>query len=275
MIQWRLYNGALVPKEPPHIAPTAEDLANAKAMGGYRFISYATDFDCGVETPWWYVIKDEPIVLEEIPSAKIRYCIKKGLRHVTIERIDPKEHGEAMYQCYEKAQTRYKVHDGHTTKEAFLRGLETDPAEYYGVFFTETGLMVAYSRNEVQGDFVSMSVIKYDPDYLKYNVSAALTYTLLCEYLNTGRCKYISDGQRSVRHKSNIQDYLERTFAFRKAYSCLNLCYSPTMKLAVTLLYPFRKLINKIAGENILLNNIASVLKMEEISRQCHKILHK
>ena len=47
------------------------------------------------------------------------------------------------------------------------------------------------------------------------------------------------------------------------------------MKLAVSLLYPFRKLIDKIAGENILLNNIASVLKMEEISRQCHKILHK
>ncbi|MBR4308999.1 MAG: hypothetical protein IKT58_05295 [Oscillospiraceae bacterium] len=244
-------------------------------MGGYRFISYTTDFDCGVETPWWYVIKDEPIVIDDIPSSKIRYSIRRGLRFVTAERIDPRNYGEAMYQCYEKAQTRYKVHEGHVDKEAFLRNLETDHAEYYGVFFTETGLMVAYARNDVQGDCLSMTVIKYDPEYLKYNISSALTYTILCDYLNTGRCKYVSDGQRSVRHKTNIQDYLEHTFGFRKAYSRLNICYSPVMKLAVTFLYPFRKLIDKVAGENILLNNIASVLKMEEISRQCRKILKK
>ena len=73
MIRWKKYNGALIPDEPPHCSPTAEDLAAARKMGGYRFISYTTDFDCPYETPWWYVIKDDPVILENIPSSNTRY----------------------------------------------------------------------------------------------------------------------------------------------------------------------------------------------------------
>ena len=272
MIRWKKYNGALIPDEPPHRSPTAEDLAAARKMGGYRFISYTTDFDCPYETPWWYVIKDDPVILENIPSSNTRYKIKKGLRFVSVRQIDPLEYGDAMYECYERAQSRYKAHEGHVSKEDFLRGLQEEGAEYYAAFFTENGRLVAYVKNVLFPQCVNMSVIKYDPEYLKYQVSAALTYTVLQDYLNSGRCKYVLDGQRAIRHKTNIQEYLEQYFGFRKAYCRLNLIYSPLMKVAVTVLYPFRKVLEKMAGEQILLNNIVSVLKMEEIAKQCRKL---
>ena len=270
MVEWKRYNGALVPVEPPHIEPTSEDVERGKKQGGYRFISYTTDFDCEEETAWWYVIKDDPIDLETVKSS-VRYKINKGLRYADIRRIDHRALGRELYACYCKAQARYRAHDGHVSEEAFLAALQQDNAEYYGAFFRENGQLIAYVKNVVRGDCVDMSVIKYDPDYLKYQISAALTYRVIFDYLNGGQCKYVLDGQRAIRHKTNIQDYLEDYFGFRKAYGRLQMVYSPVMKVLVTLLYPFRTLIERLAGDRVLLNNVASVLKMEEIRRACRK----
>ena len=150
--------------------------------------------------------------------------------------------------------------------------MEKDSSEYYGAFFIETGELVAYVKNDITTDCVEMSVIKYDPEYLKYQISAAVTYQVLHDYLNQGRCKYVLDGQRAIRHKTNIQEYLEHYFGFRKAHCRLHIVYSPPMWVAVKVLYPFRKVIEKKAGNHVLLNNVAAVLKMEEIRRQCRKM---
>ncbi len=270
MIEWRRYNGALIPRTPPHIEPAPEDVARGKKLGGYRFMTYTTDFDCGEELPWWYVIKDDPIDLQLVKSS-VRYKINKGLRYVDIRRIDHRQWGEELYHCYSRAQERYRAHEGSVSREDFIQDLQQDPSEYYGAFFRETGQLVAYVKNVVQGDCVNMSVIKYDPEYLKYQISAALTYQVIHDYINEGRCKYVLDGQRAIRHKTNIQEYLEDYFGFRKAYCRLQMVYSPMMKPAVTFLYPFRSLIERLAGERVLLNNVASVLKMEEIRRACRK----
>jgi hypothetical protein len=217
------------------------------------------------------VIKDDPIVLEEVKSS-FRYKINKGLRYVRVEKIDHRAYGEAIYSCYCKAQERYQAHEGFVQKEAFLQALEKDSSEYYGAFFIETGELVAYVKNDITTDCVEMSVIKYDPEYLKYQISAAVTYQVLHDYLNQGRCKYVLDGQRAIRHKTNIQEYLEHYFGFRKAHCRLHIVYSPPMWVEVKVLYPFRKVIEKKAGNHVLLNNVASVLKMEEIRRQCRKM---
>ncbi len=271
MFKWKKYNGAIVPAGAPHIPPTDEEIAQGKRMGGYRFITYVTDFDCEEETLWWYVIKDTPLILEEIESPNTRHKIRKGLRHVEIRKIDCRDYGEELYNCFMKAQQRYTAHEGYVSKEDYLKGVEKDTAQYYGAFFKESNELVAYVKNYIHEDCVDMSVIKYDPDYLKYQVSAALTYEVVRDYMNEGKCKYIMDGQRAIRHKTNIQDYLEHNFGFRKAYCRLHMIYSTKMKVLVTLLYPFRGLLGKIAGDRVFLNNVVSVLKMEEIRRACEK----
>ena len=270
MVTWKKYNGALVPETPPHIAPTPQDVETAKKMGGYRFISYVTDFDCAEETPWWYVIKDTPLIPEELPAKK-RYKITRGLRFADVRKIDPKEHGAALYRCFVKAQARYEAFQSEVTEEGFLKGLQNDDAEYYAAFFRESGELIAYAKNVVYEDCLSLSVMKLDPDYLKYETSAALVYQIVEDYVNRGPYKYVSDGQRAIRHKTNIQDYLEHNFGFRKAYCRLHMVYSGKMKWIVKLLYPFRRWVEKLAGDRVFLNNVASVLKMEEIQRACQK----
>ena len=67
-------------------------------------------------------------------------------------------------------------------------------------------------------------------------------------------------------HKSNYQDYLMKNFGFRKAYCKLHIQYRPLMKLAVNMLYPFRKLFYKMKGRGPV-RMVRAVLKMEEIHR--------
>lgn len=270
MIKWKKYNGALIPDAPPHIAPTAEDVEAAKKIGGYRFITYVTDFDCNEETPWWYIIKDTPLIPEDMTSKK-RYNITRGQRLAEVRKIDCREYGAQMYCCFIKAQERYEAFQNDVTEEAFLKGLQEDTAEYYGVFFRETNALVAYARAVVHSNSVEWTVSKYDPEYLKYKVSAALVYQLVHDYINEGHHKYISGGQRAIRHKTNVQETLEHDYQFRKAYCRLHIIYSPRMKVIVTLLYPFRKCVEKMEGKNVFLNNVSSVLKMEEIRRVCQK----
>ena len=269
MFEWRVYKGAIIPGAPPHTEPGPEDVLRAKKLGKYRFISYTTDFDCPEETAWWYVLKDAPLHLEDIPSQNMRYKIRKGLKYVEVRKIDGKDYGEALYDCYLKAQKRYKAYGGSASKEIFMERLQTDPADYYAAFFRETGQLVAYMRNDVYDDYVDMTVIKYDPDFLKYQISAALTYQVVHDYMEDGRYKYVLDGQRAIRHKTNIQEYLEHNFGFRKAYCRLNIVYSPSMKLLVSIAYPFRKLLERLAGERVFFNNVLSVLNMEQIRREC------
>ncbi len=270
MVKWKKYNGALVPDGAPHTLPTPQDVEAAKKMGGYRFITYVTDFDCAEETPWWYVIKDTPLIPEEL-HAKKRYKITRGLRFADVRKIDCREYGTELYRCFIKAQERYEAFQNEVTEEAFLKGLQKDDAEYYGAFFRESGELIAYAKNVMYDDCLSLSVMKLDPDYLKYEISAALVYQIVHDYVNQGDYKYVSDGQRAIRHKTNIQDYLEHNFGFRKAYCRLHMVYSPMMKAVVTLLYPLRKWVEKLAGKRVFLNNVASVLKMEEIHRACCK----
>lgn len=270
MVKWKKYNGALIPDAPPHIEPTAQDIEAAKKMGGYRFITYVTDFDCGEETPWWYVIKDTPLLLDDLPSKK-RYNITHGSRLSEVRRIDCRDYGPELYRCFIKAQERYEAFRNEITEEAFLKGLQESTAEYYGVFFRETNALVAYAQTVVHSDSVEWTVTKYDPEYLKYRVSAALAYQLVHDYVNEGHYKYISGGQRAIRHKTNTQETLQHDFQFRRAYCRLHIIYSPLMKAIVTLLYPFRRWVEKMAGKRVFLNNVASVLKMEEIRRACRK----
>ena len=61
---WRYYNHAAIPicasHEVPDLSPL-EDRSIWNARGGAPVLArWTSDWDCGYETEWWYVIKDEP-----------------------------------------------------------------------------------------------------------------------------------------------------------------------------------------------------------------------
>ncbi|MFA5383179.1 MAG: hypothetical protein WC364_00660 [Eubacteriales bacterium] len=85
---WRIYNRALLPSTPPHEEPNIAALYNSNKWYnmGVVLARYTTDFDCGYETEWWWLIKDNPVDISAL-NANRRYKIKKGLKSCVIRKF--------------------------------------------------------------------------------------------------------------------------------------------------------------------------------------------
>ena len=76
---------------------------------------------------------------------------------------------------------------------------------------------------------------------------------------------YVVNGSRSIYHETNVQEYYQERFDFRKAYCKLNIKYRTGLGLIIKWLYPFRKLIR---GKTRLGNQLEGILKMEEMKNE-------
>lgn len=270
---WRYYNHAAIPTSLPHENPDTsaiEDGSVWKVKGDTPLLArWTTEFDCGYETNWWYVIKDKPFDIMALKS-KRRYEIKKGIKYFDIKVIDPVEFQEELYEIQVAAYSAYpKKYRPKVEKTSFIAGI-SNWKEYvvFGAFFTETNEMAGYACL-VQGvdNFVEFSVLKTNPLFEKYSINAALVEKILSYFsvfLGTGGI--ICDGSRSINHETNFQDYLEKYFGFRKAYCKLHLVYNPRIKWLIKLIYPFRRILLKF-DEIGIIHKVNSVLKMEELVR--------
>ncbi len=231
---------------------------------------WTTDWDCGHETNWWYVIKDTPFDIKEL-KAKRRYEINKGLKNFEIIKItEPEKYAQEIYEIVTDAYQDYPhAYRPQIEKESFIKGVKNwNRYELYGAISKETGFLVAYARlflHEGYSDFEQMKAIR---SYEKQGVNAALVYGILDDYnyrLNSGF--YICDGARSINHETAFQDYLEKYFQFRKAYCTLKIVYSPKFGFMVKVIYPFRKILSKLDRIG-LIHNINGILKMEGIAHK-------
>lgn len=94
---WKYYNHAVVPKVSPHEVPDMLPVENGDVWkAGGVLARWTTDFDCGYETNWWYVIKDTPFDVDTL-KAKRRYEINKGNKNFQVRKIKPSEYGEEMF----------------------------------------------------------------------------------------------------------------------------------------------------------------------------------
>ena len=64
---------------------------------------------------------------------------------------------------------------------------------------------------------MELQVQRVKPKYEKYQINAALVEHLLTEYeIKLKKSNfYVLDGERSIRHETAFQDYLEKYFGFR------------------------------------------------------------
>lgn len=267
---WEDYNVALIPTTPPHENPKVQQLQTNNLWGQGRFlVRYTTDFDCGYETEWWWLIKDDELDISQLKK-KRRYEITSSLNNFEVRKISPKTYAEQIYNVYEEAIKNYDNDGQDIPKERFIGQCvnhnEKTNVEYYGAFDKGSGELAAYALNHVFDEYVNFAVMKFVPKYLSKKVSAALVYTMVIDYLNIKNKKYINDGERSIRHITNFQDYLIKYFGFRRAYCKLHIQYNPAVGTVVKLLYPFRKIMKKFAV-NPAINNVSSLLDMEKIRR--------
>ena len=242
MKSWKKYNGAIVPNTPPHIIMNINDVESEIKKQNVFFARWTSDFDMQKKSHFWHVICDDIIELSGY-SRNTRSKINRGLKHCEVRIIDKDILVKYGYNVYIAAFKNYKTYLEPKSKKEFSEEIETRQSdwEFWGVFFN--GEIIAYSKNKLVLDYCEYASIKFHPDYLKYYPSYSLFYRMNKYYLKDNNFKYVNDGVRSISHLTNIQDFLINKFKFRKAYCNLHILYSYPVKIFISLLYPFRKII--------------------------------
>lgn len=270
---WKYYNHAAVPTTSPHEKVDTSAIENGQVwkIGGRPLLArWITDFDCGHETNWWYVIKDEPFDIENLKS-KRRYEIKKGIKNFEVRHINPADYKDEIYKVQVAAFSAYPEKYRPTiVEEDFKKQIDKwNEYDIFGAFHKETEELVGYALlSNINDKFVAFNVLKTNPEHEKHAVNAALVHGLMDyykEFLSAGGI--ISDGARSINHETHFQDYLEKYFCFRKAYCHLNIKYNPKVGWLIKMLYPFKRILLKVDGIRIV-HLVNAVLKMEEIVRK-------
>lgn len=270
--KWRYYNHAAIPTVAPNKTPdcTLIENGNVWEMEGAPLLArWTTDFDCGFETNWWYVIKDEPFDIDAL-KAKRRYEINKGIKNFDVKIINPCEYKEELFRVRVAAFSAYPEKYRPTVdKDGFINGIENwAKFTVFGAFFRETNELTGYALLIKENEsFLNFSVLKTNPAFEKYSVNAALVQKMLDNYTEFLSCGgIICDGARSISHETNFQNYLEKYFGFRKAYCHLHIRYNPKIKWLIEPLFLLRKVLLALDGIGIV-HSVNGVLKMEEIRR--------
>lgn len=275
-IKWKYYNHAVIPDCPPHIVVDRKCVDSKRLFKQYKnalLIRWTENYDCAVATNYWYVIKDEPLDITLLKS-KRRYEINKGKKLFTVRKINPGEYKEEIFliasAAYSEWPQKYRPHIEH---DSFVLSVESyTKYDVLGVFHNESERLVGYALIKDSGKCLKFNVLRVIPEYEKLGVNSGAVAGILQIYEDKLRngC-YILDGARSVSHETNFQDYLEKYFAFRKAYCTICVKYRLKIKIVVMLLFPFRKLLSKF-NKFGLIHNFCAVLKLEEYKRKDRKI---
>ena len=270
---WKYYNHAAIPTTAPHEIPDLTPLKDGSIWNieGQKplLVRYTTDWDCGYDTGWWYLIREAPFNIEEL-SKNSRKHIRGALKKNHVEKIDPMQHVDELYECYHQAFLKYKMADNEVSFDAFRSSCEKNVnlgIEYWAGFSLESEKLIGYMTVMPHENWAEIYTAKFHPHYLNSLVSDALYATVLCSYLNNIEKKYISSGSRSINHITNTQEYKEQHFGYRKAYCRLHLIYRNNVKFLFMILYLLRSVISVLERRCSLLHRISAILKMEEIAR--------
>lgn len=276
MTGWKYYNHSAIPTCAPHEIPDLASIKNGhiwknvRGEGMLLLARWTTNFDCGYETNWWYVIKDTPFDITAL-KAKRRYEINKGNKHFEVRRmLKPTDFADELYQVQIEAFSAYPAkYRPIVNKEQFkidITQWESEKVYIYGAFSREDGRLCGYALIKEEGHVLYFNVLKTCPDREKYGVNAAIVSKILLDF-NDKLCElhYICDGTRSILHETAFQDYLEKYFGFRKAYCKLNIEYNPKIKWLILMMFKFRKFFRKFDHIGIV-HKMNGVFSMQEMS---------
>ena len=268
---WKYYNHAMIPTVAPHEKIDVEPLNNKQFWRENKkalFARWTSEFDCGYETNWWYVIKDTPFDVTTLKS-KRRYEINKGKKHFEVRLIDVSEYEEELFDVTVAAYSSWpEKYRPSIDKKSFFETL-TRWSEHivYGAFSVGNKKLCGYAYLKQFDTYYAFISLRVVPKSEKLGINAAIVAKILEDYTKDGQfSKYICDGEGSIQHETAFQDYLEKYFGFRKAYCKLHIAYNPRIKWIVKMLFPFRKMLHRF-DEVGFVHQINSVLYMEELYR--------
>ncbi len=270
---WEYYNHAALPTTAPHERVNMEPIDNGsiwKIGNGKAFLArWTTDFDCPKETNWWYLICEKPYGLDSLGKST-RKRIRKAEEVYRVERIDPRLYAEDLWRVYNEAIARYQKFDNKSSKSDFINGCMNAQSncDYWGGFDKKTGRLYGWKKCVRNSNYIDFTVSKYSVDRLDSGISYVLNHATLDYYLNDDNILYVSNGERSIYHMTNVQEYYQEHFRFRRANCVLHVKYRFPLNYLVNVVFPFR---NMLRWDNMLCHKARSLLKMEEIARSSKK----
>ncbi|MBB3140051.1 GNAT family N-acetyltransferase [Halomonas organivorans] len=271
-VYWHLYQGFLMPAYLPHATPEIDRAQAREAIriAGVPFARWNRGFHMKDESDWWYVVRYAPYSLQQC-SRSTRSKVRRGLKKLVARPVSLTEMAAQGYGVCQAAVTRHEM-TGYlpspaTFDERLLAAEEcVGTVEYVGVFFDEK--LVGFSENHIQDGGVFWENIWYHPDYMSLYSSYVLVHYMLEYYLSDRGFHYVSDGCRSIYHQTGVQDFLMDRFGFEKAYSQLEVVYSPRFFFMLSLVYPFFRLFewHRLGNAGLLLK-VRAILLQERIRR--------
>ena len=260
----------IAPHEELDLTPfTDDDFWSEKGNRRALLARWTSEFDCGHETNWWYVIKDEPFDISTLKS-KRRYEINKGKKNYLVRLIgDVNHYKDDLFAITIAAYSSWpKKYRPTVDREFFLKSLnQWSKYIVYGAFTVDSEKLSGYAYLKDMGTYYSFVSLRVMPESEKMGINAAIVAKILEDYTEKGDFnKYICDGERGINHEANFQNYLEKYFDFRKAYCKLNISYNPWIKWGISVLFHFRGILKKFDGIGFV-HQINSVLNMENICR--------
>lgn len=272
--KWVYYNHALVPDCAPHTEVDSEIIRTGAiwkgAPRGALLARWTSDFDCGYDTGWYYIVREAPFNVEAL-ERKSRKHIRQALRKTYVKMVDPREYAQQLYAVDLEVCKTYENYTMTRTLEHYSECTD-ESVDYWAAFSAEDDRLIGFLRCQRRDGYVETQVGKYLPEDRRLQPSDALHYAICQFYLNECGYRYCSSGSRNISHETQVQDYLCHTFGYKKAYCRLHICYRPVMAMAVKMLYPFRKMLKKLEKVG-LIHSINGILLMEEIAKNQEDVL--
>ena len=250
---YRLYSGMVVPFGPvdADYALSSRDAARALRSLGGTVLRTTTGFrPRGDPDDWYAVICRRFTPVDEIASSNVRSKLRRALRNCEVHRISCEDVATRGYEVYRRAFDRYRGAETPVAESLFAAHVRAgdgfdDVLQHWGVMCD--GELAGYSTVYVFGDTeASYSALKFHPDHLRRYSSYALFHGMSEHYLGEGRVAYVNDGFRAIKHETDLQGFLERTFGFEKAYMGVEAFYRQPYRALVRATFPLRSVIGRI-----------------------------
>ncbi|MBD3107628.1 hypothetical protein IEO70_04550 [Bacillus sp. AGMB 02131] len=271
MTHWKAYHKVLIPCIPQVSEPeeSIEEIKKLMKKSHCYMARWTTDFDSDVYKDFYYLVCDKFIEVEDVELRKVRNELRRAFKYCSVKIISKKSLIEQGYNVYDKAFKKYITNVNKMNKQQFEEMVENldESIDIWGVFYDS--ILVGWGTVKVYDKFCDFQVVKYDPDFLKFEISAAINYSINQYYIKKHN-KFIIAGTKSLNHDTNIQNYLVKKFNYKRRYCKLHVVYIWYVQVLVRFLYPFRKFFYKF--KTGVFSKIAVVLRHEEIIRSQKKL---
>jgi len=238
-----LHDHRLTPKQ-------ADDLLGA--LGGW-WVQWTSPIAGASSSEWYAIICRRFAEVDQHPSSSVRSKLRRGLKRCRVSRVSIDKFLEQGYEVFDAAVRNYGGSGvERLSRASFCAAVERERAfghlrHYWMVHIDERA--VAYAKTILHGtDEADYTSIKFDPEHLRHYPSYALIHEMNRYYLRDAGFSYVSDGQRSILHDTNFQEFLVKDLMFERHPLQLCIRYRRSVSAGMKLARLLRGALGRVSG---------------------------